>query len=556
MLDESSGNATDLGSDASWHLSAQGTPRRAVVIPLPVADVDATDNLVSVTAIFIANPGTDKRIYSQVDTEGYEAYIEAAGTIALAGDGSSTVVARGTTAVDDGAVHCVTLVFDGRTANAAKIYLDGSDDTSGTDDLSGTGSWNDSAKATIGNATGLGANSLLGGVLRLRLDETALSFADHQRLCGSIWSFDVRVAKVNIGDVIWTQTGGARCYDQSATTSLCVPGGEPGPAYSSGLSTLGWAAEKDRTNRLLQNTALDQSPWTVDATVVTNNAVGPHGLKSVESVTVTDASTLLQVAAGYTASTALNLELWAKCSAGTLKLQTNGEASGDWSINCGTVGGVWAHLTSAHAAVTQDTAWQSGSTGDATVIVTSDATGVSADIWAPTLTEVVGYSVIPTEGSAVSTGGVSFEIDNTPPDYFKGARGQLTCKADFVSAAANSGISFVGGAGNPPPGTVFYSAAAWWWYDGSTPNGIFKWRCAVTGGLSGVDEFRVWWNSTDLVTATEYAECFLNSVKQAWVVAPSSAWNSADPQTLFFNRASGALQNNAIWQQIKVENAP
>jgi hypothetical protein len=177
-LQQSSGDATDYGAVGGWHLSPTGSPRAGVATGLPVEGGGAVDwtselgigldstsdryakagttqgasDLLSVS--FVAKPRNggipnDGSTYYHRSTYGVSVGVRpdtgaaggfVDGTLAL-----KTIV--GATDLRHG-WHCVTVVLDGRAANAGRVYVDGSDDTSGTGDLSATGSWVQFAEAT------------------------------------------------------------------------------------------------------------------------------------------------------------------------------------------------------------------------------------------------------------------------------------------------------------------------------------------------------------------------------------------------------------------------
>lgn len=544
LLQESSGDAADTGSDTGWDLTPAGSPRQGVHTPIPVAGtlVDTTSekgtwfdgvsgaalqettartnlttNLVSVTFVFTAGPGTDRRIWSHIGADGYEVYLEAAGTIAAVGNGTTVKTARSTTTVDDGVPHCMTIVLDGRTANAALFFLDGTDDTSATKDLSGTGSWTASAKPTLGNATGLGANSLTGGSQRLRLDFAATTLAGHQAVCGSMWDFNLTASKVAPADLTWTQTGSPRCFPQSATTALCVPGGSPAHGYSSTLAGLGWELEPDRTNRVLDGVDVCSTGgnWTVGgaASATCDNAVAPDGSKTADSITVGAAApdVITQAITGYGVSATLYPRLWVKCSSGTLTVDTT-VGAGQWDIACATVGGAWTELASAsHAAVTEVTAWASDGAGALTLRF-DGAASVSADVWGVTLVEeAAGLSVIPTAAAAQSTGTITWDVDNDPATYWDNTRGAMTVIADTAVQGSLWPRIFTGGNTSQYGNDV---ASKWYLYD-AVPALVSTCDFDPTAGTT----LAVRWNSGAPVEVTgAYVDCWLDGVQQGWGV--------------------------------------
>lgn len=585
LLQEASGDASDTGSAAGkWHLSPNGATRQNIHTPIPTTDAtgwadtttergaffdgatgaglqrstDATnitgDDIVSVTAVLQVQlqSASVRRVWMHRgagSANGYELDIrDATGRIRMTVRGNSTTInTDGTTTVTDGAPHCITGVFDARSASAARLYVDGTDNVPTGTDMSGASGWSASSAPTMGNHVGLGAFSTDGGVYRLRVDYAAITLAQHQAICGTLWqppSTDSNaLTKLAPADVTWTQTGGTRCYAQSGTTALCIPGGQVAHAYDATLGAIGWALEPTRTNRILWSHDLSNAAWLGSAATPTATAA-PSGLLSGYSVTVDDASTLYQVGAGYGASAALYLRAWVKCSTGTLKFAADGASAGSWDVDCATVGGAWAELTSAHAAVTEGASWAAASTGDATLIMTSDATGVTAEIWHPTLTEVNGLSTIPTSGAAVATGAITFEVDTDDATYYEGAKGKITLVGNWVSGAC---VDITDGSDT---GRQYGDATDWFAYDSSDATAFI---CDMP--LSGKDEAVIRWDSTAAVTGAAYAECLLNTVAQSWDATPSAGWTAADPDTIKMD-GIGATSCTAYLQTIKIEDTP
>jgi hypothetical protein len=334
------------------------------------------------------------------------------------------------TTEDDGAPHCRTISWDRTVSDGVHLYLDGSED--GTGDASGDGALTGTDTFSIGDPSSGGPVV----VYRVRLDcGVALTQEQHQKLCGSLYqdpseaySADTELADA---DATYTHSGGTRCYQTAEHGATCIPGGTLGWAWDSTLDASGygrgWPQEPGRVNRIVYSSAIDCSSWTCDSTpTIATEQVAPDGSATATSVTVTDASAIYQTASGYTNDAALDLRLWTKCNSGSLYVTDGAVGSlGDWTVDCSAVGGSWELLTDSHSAVTETTAFAAGSSGDATVYLTSDATGVTASVWIPTLTETAGLSVIPTEAAAVDTGTPAWTVDNSDGDYYDGSRGKL-----------------------------------------------------------------------------------------------------------------------------------
>lgn len=448
-----SGDAIDYGDTGGWDLTPNGSPRAGVSVMLPTVDStgwvefdekavfidgvsaqgykedgvdsvpgDAT-NLVSVTAIFATYPNGNQRIVNHRSAYGYEVYINSStGVVSAIGDGPDAAkTIAGSTDASTG-WHCTTIVLDGRTVDAGKIYLDGADDTSATKDLSATGSWLQNITFWAGRYKSAGSE-LIGGIARLRIDYgEALSLAEHQTLC-SAWqppAGGTANNKPSASDDTWAQTGGTKCYPTGAASAVCMPGGLI--PYTLDATGWGWPTEPTAVNRVTYSTAIDCTNWTCDGTTVASAAVAPDGSLSAVALTLGAWSTndIYQGATGYTVSTTLYPRAWVNCSTGSLRFGAT-SGTGQWTVDCSCVAGAWTLINSAsHSCVNQVAAWQS-SAGGASGIGFSAASGnVQASVWAPTLTETQGTAtmVIPTAASAVGTGTPVWIIDNSGGGYY------------------------------------------------------------------------------------------------------------------------------------------
>lgn len=585
LLQESSGDAIDTGSASPlWDLTPTGSPRQGVVVSLPVADatgfVDTTTergvwfdgadirdnalrasslqnlpndatNLVSVTAVYTAEVTSDfERIFGAGLTVGhFEIFLNTAGkVVAFAqGPGGFDQVSSVSSTWQGAAAHCVTVVFDGRTANAGEIFVDGTDDTPASPDFASAGSLQSTGFVAMGNyhITPSALRTLTGAVLRARVDYgVALTLAQHQTLCGSLWDFELsaETTKVVAADLTYTQTGGSRCLAQSATTALCVPGGEPAHGWRSGLG-LAWMLEPDRTNRILDSFDLSTGNWAGDATTLA--VAAPDGSLTAWDVFVDDASSISAVPTGYTASTDLDLGLWLRCSAGNLSFTTDGAAAGEWDVDCSTIAGAWTYIWDNHVSVTETTQFASASTGDATVIVSSDATGVAVQMWMPTLTEVPGLSVIRTEGAALATGTITWTVDNSPAVYYIGSKGKITYVSDTPFTGASEARIFSFG---PNPGLHYFLANNNYRIHDSASALVTQCSAHDPSGFSGEHIFR--WNSGDTLDGTNYVLSTRGGVQKC--TYSGGTWTPASPVTLTLMQSAsiGAVQT------IRIEDGP
>jgi hypothetical protein len=446
-LQQSSGDATDYGTPGGWHLSPAGSPRAGVATGLPVhaAPLDWTSevatwfddagalqkagvttgatNIVSVTMLWQTQPDTSfHRVISLGGSgaaAGWSVTTLGSGVLrAVVSNGSSTKVLDSTSTYNDRAWSCVTVVMDGRTASAGRVYRNGADDTSGTRDLSGI-DWSTTTTISLGSQATIW-NS--GALARTRIENVAVSLAQHRALCGS-WGLPVSSSHRVAGDMAWTQSGGTRCYPSSATTATCYPGGAPAARWTA--TGWEWAADaQSSTNRLLYSTAMDCVNWgCVGVASGTPGQVAPDGSATASTIVVAGGANHFEqdIASGYTPDASpLHLSFWAKCSTGVFHPHgSNDGTRGDWDVSCSCIGGVWRHLDSKDSCVTVNVPFNAGPSGEAGLHFDGTLFPLSADIWAPTLTEeLTTGAVIPTGAAAVSTGTIAWSIDNTSERYW------------------------------------------------------------------------------------------------------------------------------------------
>jgi len=396
----------------------------------------------------------------------------------------------------------------------------------------------------------------VGAFARIRHDQAALTLSQHQAICGTLWQNPSSGAtKLAATDISYTQTGGARCFQAGAHNAICVPGGKLPVAYSpelldAGYSPYGWAIEPGRTNRVLYSTAIDCTNWTCTGTPTIAAAVAPDGSYQATSITTTDASAIRTSSASYGNSKALFTNVWAKCDSGKLIWKNSG-ATGQWSIDCATIAGEWEHLTKDHAAVTVDTAFVSSATGTATPMFTSDATGVIAEVWAPTLTEVPGVSVIPTYSAAVATGDPVWQIANTGgTKYYRSARGQIDWKGilSFGTLSGQYGMFFVKPTGGAWPKDINYINTLQSW-DIYNSNGALASSKSISPWIYPIADHTIKWNST--IGSVYWSIGGLE--KYNATITPWSGGNNATIISL--QNTSGSL-GGAILQTFKIWSKP
>lgn len=583
LLQEDSGDATDTGATGGWDLTPAGSPRQGVHTPIPISgsgSVDTTTekgvffdnisaaelagasvenlstNLVSVTVLFqFANQGSTPQLAShRSGAVGWNAFVDTGGTgeLRLYGGGTTNKTITGTADVSDAAAHCATIVADGRTASAAKVYLDGVDDTN-TSDLSGTGSWTATTVPRIGNFSSTPAT---GGIYRERWDYAAITLAQHQQICGTLWAPPSNATntstKVAAANTSWTQTGGARCFASSATTALCAPGGSPTYAWTAALAGIGWPIEPDRTNRVLQSGDLSDAAWGGSATQ--SAVVAPDGSLTAWQAAYTDAVTTTQALTGYGVTATLFPRLWVKCSSGTFKINAT-VGAGQWDVNCTTIAGAWTDIHSLATAVTVNTAMASDGAGAFTWALASDGSGATVDVWMPTVTEVNGLSVIPTAGAAVATGAIAWEVDNSSGAYYNSVRGRIVYHADWVFEALTGTNSIYIGAATAGRWQVWTSptSARMRMFDSSGVT--LGWCIAATNPVDppGVYDWEMRYNSTSTIPGfATYATTISNGAEDA-CADYTSTWTSANPSPFFLD---GLNPHTSVLYEFRVEDRP
>lgn len=208
-LQEASGSPQD--SSDGWHLSLNNDPTQGATSLIPVRDAtgwieytelgvefgheqgrylyrpnetQSATNLVSVTAIFRADYISDAQWMYHHRTPGFFVGLMGHKLFGNVDNGSSNRYLKSYGEYDDGEVHCVTWVLDGRTVGAGKIYIDGYDDTDfGISDVYTGGSWASTGKSVY--VGGYGRYTINGGLYRLRIDNgKAATLKDHLALCG------------------------------------------------------------------------------------------------------------------------------------------------------------------------------------------------------------------------------------------------------------------------------------------------------------------------------------------------------------------------------------
>lgn len=590
-LNESSGDATDTGSVGGWILTPTGSPRQNVTAPVQIRNgsdlqigetaayfdgresgnrhmtktsvidnlPDAT-NLVSVTVVFVTFRHDEfgsmfraGRSAFQADHH-YGVFVRASTGLlsaSVVGFGGTPISKEIFTAdpVDDGAWHCATLLLDGRTANAGRIFLDGANATlfaPATGDLTGPGTWQDtsgSGEVVVGNHINQSdAETFTGGIARLRIDYAAITLAQHQAICGKMWGVpsggDTRIDEE---DIQWVQTGAARCFGVSAATAACSPGGLAGIG-DDGAGDIGTPIEKDsRTNRILESCFVDCVDWTCTGAAASTPAIGPDSSKTAYQLTLDATSAVEQSATGYGSAVVLFPHLWAHCDSGILQVK-NTSGAGQWDIACATIAGAWREIRSvSDAAVTEVAAWTSDATGDAGISFAA-TTSLDASVWQPTLTEAFGLSVIPTASVAMATGVGSLEIAGM--DNYGGQRGTLLVDADWSGGEGNGCLEVTSGT------DVGRTNG-----DGMLDQWIMRDSASATAfacvglTLDASESLIMRWDSTATVGATAFGECKLNG-SALGLFGGASGWSFVTPSQILLHDCT------AVVTAFKIENAP
>lgn len=454
VFQQSTGNATDYGTPGGWHLSPVGTPRDGVVTSLPVRDasgwVDYTGELsfavdgvatdyfqkasatISGTNLFSASmvisvPSAQADLYTlwgPPGLTGTSLFLATSGTLLGYFWNNSTFKSASFpgTGLDDGAWHCVTVVLDGRTADAAKLWIDGTEVVASSQNLDET-----PGISTTGTLKTMGAGGALRSqIARWVISETAYTYADHLAYCGDLWQPPAGGPANNkplASDDTWTQTAGAGCYPTGSTSAVCVPGGLV--PYTVDATGMGWPVQQALTNELLYSTAVDCTNWTcIGSASATPGAIAPDGSSTASLLAVAVGANHVEqdILGAFTADASpLYLGMWFRCLTGTIHPHGSDDGTrGDWDIDCSCVGGQWTYLDADHPCITVNVPFNADSSGNSGLHF--DGGGlVSGTLWAPTLTEQRPWSdvVIPTAASAVSLGSPIWAIANSTGAYYR-----------------------------------------------------------------------------------------------------------------------------------------
>jgi len=566
-----SGNVTDDCGD--WDLTASGSPRTGIVTGIPVEDstgwVDWTSTegvsfdadadyysvssvahdstqVLSVTYVSKMADG-DRTIYKLGGDVGYQIRDDSGYINFKIDDGTATADA---TWPSQGFTHpnCCTVVADSRSADAAKLYCNGAEISPTNSDLSSvTGDW-----ADYTNNLSVGTSVSHGQVIsRLAINHSVLTLADHRELCGS-YGAPVRTDHKAYADISWTQTGGSRCFQTAPHRATCFPGGTPAYVYSesldaSGYSGYGWVVEPGRTNRVRYSTAIDCTNWVCNDSgtlSVTTGQVAPDGSATATLATLGALATdelLLPIHAAYSTNALLYPRVWVKCSSGDLAIRHWGSV-GWWNVDCSAVGGSWTMIGPENIGgiVEEDSAWYSDEDGNAGMRFFAESGTVTASVWAPTLTEVDGLSVIPTGASAVSTGGIDWQFDNTGEQFLSLKMGRMTWVGDLPIGLLDS---------------VHFGEWPEHYWQGldevimRDESNVLQSICTTGLGAAGAGKWSSWWDSL-----AGHAGLDVNGSAVTCGTTPSGSWQTGAVPSYHLSRT--ANPHTAIHHSLKIEDRP
>lgn len=251
-----SGDATDTGSaTALWPLSPEGGIAQGINVGGSELAIDAMNNsgdvirystpdaptipldssrLVTVTFVASLEPADSAAddVFSHLQhltgNTGYEVRVLNNGAFAVKVNNSgSGKVAQGNAGIANGNWHCVTVRADGRTANAAKVFVDGVDQTSAFDDLLDTMGWRAiDGKLAIGGSSHAPTASLMtdGPIARLRLDYTdTIDIDAHRQICGiPVVVQDYDELRLYTGGATIVEVVDSRTQGKFSTSTDCI----------------------------------------------------------------------------------------------------------------------------------------------------------------------------------------------------------------------------------------------------------------------------------------------------------------------------------------------
>lgn len=211
---------------------------------------------------------------------------------------------------------------------------------------------------------------------------------------------------------------GTICYSQdaTATTSACFAANVM--PYTTDATDVGWPQEITQNNRFPTNTggACGGAPWVCTTATMDSTTVAPDGTATASTVTF-GGGTIDATGFGYTAATALDFRIWAKCPGGGTLDASHVGGTGHWTVDATAMGTGWRLLYPARAEVTEAAAMTSDASGNLSLRLS----GVDCSFWHATATEKVSYhhSTIPTtDATGTTVGTSSWPVDNSTGAYW------------------------------------------------------------------------------------------------------------------------------------------
>ena len=215
----------------------------------------------------------------------------------------------------------------------------------------------------------------------------------------------------------YTRTG-TICYSQdaTATTSKCFAANVL--PYTTDATDVGWPVELTQVNKMPYNVSAscDGTPFVCTTATMDSTTVAPDGTATASTVTF-GGGTIDATGTGYTALTALDFRIWAKCAGGGTLDASHVGGTGHWTVDATAMGTGWRLLYPARAEVTEAAAMTSDASGNLSIRLA----GVDCSFWHMTATEKVSWqhSTIPTTGAAAATVGTAvWSINNDLGAYW------------------------------------------------------------------------------------------------------------------------------------------
>jgi hypothetical protein len=215
----------------------------------------------------------------------------------------------------------------------------------------------------------------------------------------------------------YTRTG-TIYYSQDATNTTTAKFDANELPYTTDATDVGWAIEPAQINRFPRNVSMACGglPWVCSTATMDSTSSDP-GQTATASLVTFGGGSIDATAFGYTASTALDFRIWAKCAGGGTLDATHVGDVGHWTVDATAMGTGWRLLYPARAEVTEVSVMTSDASGNFRLRLS----GVDCAFWMPTATEAVSYhhSTIPTDDATGETVGAAswVNVDSTGSYY-------------------------------------------------------------------------------------------------------------------------------------------